>query len=122
MQPLRPPARAGATSRRSSTSIAPRNPSRPRLPAMDSARGIRSQAPIQTSPVFTNTSRHLRYQVALNRPSRSMYMFKLLTKETAPDESAPLVDRSVATYGFLPNLHAVLAAAPATYQAYLDTF
>ena len=49
-------------------------------------------------------------------------MFKLLTKQTAPAESAPLVDRSVATYGFLPNLHAVLAAAPAAYQAYLDTF
>jgi alkylhydroperoxidase family enzyme len=49
-------------------------------------------------------------------------MFPSYTKSDAPADSLPLIERSLATYGFLPNLHAVLAAAPATYKAYLDTF
>lgn len=49
-------------------------------------------------------------------------MFDYHTKVTASTESAPLIERSIKTYGFLPKLHAVLAASPATYQAYLDTF
>lgn len=49
-------------------------------------------------------------------------IFEYLDKDTAPNESAALIDRSLKTYGFLPKLHAVMAMAPATYQAYLDTF
>ena len=49
-------------------------------------------------------------------------MFEYLSKDSAPAESAPLIERSIQTYAFLPKLHAVMAVAPATYQAYLDTF
>ena len=49
-------------------------------------------------------------------------MFDYQTKATALAESAPLIERSIKTYRFLPELHAVMATAPATYQAYLDTF
>jgi len=49
-------------------------------------------------------------------------MYDYHTKATALAESVPLIERSIRTYGFLPKLHAVMAAAPATYQAYLDTF
>lgn len=49
-------------------------------------------------------------------------MFDYPTKATSLAESAPLIERSIKTYSFLPKLHAVLAASPATYQAYLDTF
>lgn len=49
-------------------------------------------------------------------------MFKYFTREDAPAESGPLIDRSIKNYGFMPNLHAILAGAPAAYQAYLDTF
>jgi alkylhydroperoxidase family enzyme len=49
-------------------------------------------------------------------------MFEYHTKATALAESIPLIERSIKTYGFLPKLHAVLAASPASYQAYLDTF
>lgn len=49
-------------------------------------------------------------------------MFKSYTKENAPKESLPQIERSLKNYGFLPKLHEILAEAPATYQAYLDTF
>jgi alkylhydroperoxidase family enzyme len=49
-------------------------------------------------------------------------MFTIYTKQNAPQESAQLVARSIKAYGFLPNLHGVMAQAPATYKAYLDTF
>jgi alkylhydroperoxidase family enzyme len=49
-------------------------------------------------------------------------MFTTYTKQNAPQESAELVARSVKAYGFLPNLHGVMAEAPATYKAYLETF
>lgn len=49
-------------------------------------------------------------------------MFIYHTKETAPAESAPLIDRSIAAFGILPKLHQVMAEAPATYEAYLTTF
>ncbi len=49
-------------------------------------------------------------------------MLEYLTKENAPAESVPQIERSLKTYGFLPKLHAVLANAPAAYQAYLDNF
>jgi alkylhydroperoxidase family enzyme len=49
-------------------------------------------------------------------------MFAYHTKETAPKESLPQIEQSVAAYGFLPNLHKVLAEAPATYEAYNHLF
>jgi alkylhydroperoxidase family enzyme len=49
-------------------------------------------------------------------------MFKSYTKEDAPKDATPLIEQSLKNYGFLPKLHAILAEAPATYQAYLDTF
>ncbi len=48
--------------------------------------------------------------------------FPTYTAQNAPAESAALIQRSIKAYGFLPNLHAVMAEAPATYRAYLDTF
>lgn len=48
--------------------------------------------------------------------------FKSYTKEDAPKDSLPLIEQSLKNYGFLPKLHSILAEAPATYQAYLDTF
>jgi alkylhydroperoxidase family enzyme len=45
-------------------------------------------------------------------------MFTYYTKETAPEASRRGIDHSVATFGFLPKLHQVLAEAPATYEAY----
>lgn len=49
-------------------------------------------------------------------------MFDYHTKSTAPQESHPLIEASEEAYGFLPKLHQVLAEAPATYRAYLETF
>jgi alkylhydroperoxidase family enzyme len=49
-------------------------------------------------------------------------MFTYFTKETAPQDAQPLIERSLKNYGFFPRLHAILAVAPAAYQAYLDTF
>lgn len=51
-----------------------------------------------------------------------MSLFTSYAAETAPEESRELVKQSVDTYSFLPNLHAILAEAPAAYKAYLDTF
>lgn len=49
-------------------------------------------------------------------------MFKLYTKLDAPPEANHLIEQSIKTYSFLPNLHAVLAEAPIAYEAYLTTF
>jgi len=49
-------------------------------------------------------------------------MLEYLTKENAPAESLPQIERSLKTYGFLPKLHAIMANAPAAYRAYLDNF
>lgn len=49
-------------------------------------------------------------------------MFAYHTKETAPAESAPLIEQSVAMFGFLPKLHQIMAEAPATYEAYMTAF
>lgn len=51
-----------------------------------------------------------------------MTKFTYYNKETAPEESKPLVEQSQKAFGMLPNLHAVLAEAPATYEAYNTTF
>lgn len=48
--------------------------------------------------------------------------FTYHSKDTAPAESHALIDASRAAYGFFPKLHQVLAEAPATYHAYLETF
>jgi alkylhydroperoxidase family enzyme len=44
--------------------------------------------------------------------------FELHTQETAPAESQPLLDKSVQNFGMIPNLHAVMAEAPALLEAY----
>lgn len=49
-------------------------------------------------------------------------MFTYWTKDTASPDAQVLIARSLHNYGFLPKLHAILAEAPAAYQAYLDTF
>lgn len=49
-------------------------------------------------------------------------MFTYHTEESAPEASAPLIEASMKAYGFFPKLHQILAEAPATYKAYLETF
>lgn len=49
-------------------------------------------------------------------------MFISHTPDDAPEDSRPQIEASLKNYGFLPKLHQILAAAPAAYQAYLDTF
>lgn len=49
-------------------------------------------------------------------------MLTYWTKDTASPDAQVLIARSLHNYGFLPKLHAILAEAPAAYQAYLDTF
>ncbi len=44
--------------------------------------------------------------------------FKLHTKETAPAGSQPLLENSLKSFGMIPNLHAVMAEAPAVLEAY----
>ncbi|MDW1744119.1 carboxymuconolactone decarboxylase family protein [Vibrio sp. Vb2531] len=48
--------------------------------------------------------------------------FTYYNAETAPEESKSLVEQSQKGFGMLPNLHAVLAEAPATYEAYNTAF
>jgi len=40
------------------------------------------------------------------------------TRETAPAESQPLLENSHKAFGMIPNLHAVMATAPAVLEAY----
>jgi alkylhydroperoxidase family enzyme len=40
------------------------------------------------------------------------------TLNTAPEESHPLIEKSISAFGMLPNLHAVLASSPETLKAY----
>ncbi|WP_041395375.1 carboxymuconolactone decarboxylase family protein [Photobacterium profundum] len=51
-----------------------------------------------------------------------MSTFKYYDLGSAPEESKALVEQSLKGFGMLPNLHAVLAEAPATYEAYNTTF
>ena len=44
--------------------------------------------------------------------------FEQHTRETAPTESQPLLDNSHKAFGMIPNLHAVMATAPAVLEAY----
>lgn len=47
-----------------------------------------------------------------------MAEFTLYTAENAPEESKPLLADSVAAFGMLPNLHAVMAEAPTLLKGY----
>jgi alkylhydroperoxidase family enzyme len=49
-------------------------------------------------------------------------MFIYHEADTAPKESGPLIEASMQAYGFFPKLHQIMAEAPATYKAYLETF
>ena len=44
--------------------------------------------------------------------------FTLHTPESAPEGSKPLLENSQRSFGFIPNLHAVMAEAPSTLEAY----
>lgn len=44
--------------------------------------------------------------------------FKLHDETTAPDESKPLLAHSKKVFGFVPNLHAIMAEAPGMLEAY----
>lgn len=47
-----------------------------------------------------------------------MTSFNVHTIETASDASTPLLEDSKKAYGFVPNLHAVMAESPALLEAY----
>ncbi|HCO27325.1 MAG: carboxymuconolactone decarboxylase [Gimesia sp.] len=47
-----------------------------------------------------------------------MTNFSVHTIETASDDSQPLLEASKQAYGFVPNLHAVMAESPALLEAY----
>jgi alkylhydroperoxidase family enzyme len=47
-----------------------------------------------------------------------MKTLKIHNMETAPESSKPLLERSLKAYGMIPNLHGVLAQAPAALDAY----
>lgn len=47
-----------------------------------------------------------------------MTEFTLHDQESAPEESKALLQKSVDAYGMIPNLHAVMAEAPATLEGY----
>lgn len=47
-----------------------------------------------------------------------MTKFNVHTIETASDDSKPLLEASKKAYGFVPNLHAVMAESPALLDAY----
>lgn len=48
-----------------------------------------------------------------------MTAFPLHTHETAPQTSQPLLDKAKAAYGFVPNLLAGMAEAPALLEGYM---
>lgn len=45
--------------------------------------------------------------------------FELHSRETAPEASAPVIDRFVKKYGALPNMMAMMAESPEILEAYL---
>lgn len=45
-------------------------------------------------------------------------MFTYYEPDTAPEASKPLMEQSLKEFKMIPNLHKVLAEAPATYEAY----
>jgi alkylhydroperoxidase family enzyme len=46
--------------------------------------------------------------------------FTVHTLDSAPPSSKPLLEKSVKSFGSIPNLHGVMAEAPAVLQAYQD--
>ncbi|NMR26368.1 carboxymuconolactone decarboxylase family protein [Pseudoalteromonas sp. NEC-BIFX-2020_015] len=44
--------------------------------------------------------------------------FTLYTQDNAPEAAKPLLTKSVAAFGMLPNLHAVMAEAPTLLEGY----
>ncbi len=53
-----------------------------------------------------------------NKSIEIMSTLKLHTLETAPEEGKDLLQKSQNAYGYIPNLHAVLAGAPGLLNAY----
>jgi len=49
-------------------------------------------------------------------------MFTYYEPDTAPEDSKALMQDSLKSFGMLPNLHKVLAEAPATYEIYNAAF
>lgn len=49
-------------------------------------------------------------------------MFTYYEPDTAPEESKPLMEQSLKSMKMIPNLHKILAEAPATYEAYNTAF
>ena len=49
-------------------------------------------------------------------------MFTYYEPDTAPEESKPLMEQSLKAMKMIPNLHKILAEAPATYEAYNIAF
>ena len=47
-----------------------------------------------------------------------MKNYNVHTAETAPEGSRPLLENSVKSFGFVPNLHGVMAESPAILEAY----
>lgn len=47
-----------------------------------------------------------------------MAEFTLYTQENASEEAQPLLADSIAAFGMLPNLHAVMAEAPTLLKGY----
>jgi len=48
----------------------------------------------------------------------NMTDFTLHTQDSAPQESRPLLENSIKSFGMIPNLHAVMAESPQTLSAY----
>ena len=48
--------------------------------------------------------------------------FTYHTPETAPDGSKQIMEASLKAFGMVPNLHKILAEAPATYETYNAAF
>lgn len=48
-----------------------------------------------------------------------MSLFKVHTKQTAPEDAVEALDATQAKFGFIPNLLGVMAEAPITAKAYL---
>ena len=49
-------------------------------------------------------------------------MFNYYTAENAPAASKAKLEHAQKSYGMIPNLHAILAEAPATYEAYTSLY
>ncbi|MFI2811176.1 MULTISPECIES: carboxymuconolactone decarboxylase family protein [unclassified Microbulbifer] len=47
-----------------------------------------------------------------------MTAFQIHDKDTAPQASKPLLDKSIQAFGSIPNLHGVMAAAPTALESY----